>query len=83
MQFDPQVTITGINHDFLAGTHNSSLIESTLYKSYMLETSWDKPAEFSIEKELYMGIIMTPDRQDSLMHDDLLPEHASIIERGS
>ena len=67
----------------MTGTHNSSLIESTLCKSYLLESSQDRPNDFSIEKELNMGIIMIPDRQDSLLNDDLLEERPSDIERGS
>lgn len=75
MPFDPQVKITGIHNDYLqTGTRNSSLIESTLCKSYLLDNSvQNPPTEESLDKEMIVGFIGS-DKEDSLMKDDLKSE---------
>ena len=67
LQFDPKVTITGVNNDMMTEMQNSSVVESTVCKSYLLESA--QQTERSIEdKDIVCGLVGL-EREDSLLHD--------------
>lgn len=72
MQFDPQVTITGINNDVLMDMRNSSAIESTLCKSYLLEHSAQQLTDKSIDKDIICGNMGLVRMEESFMNEQLV-----------